>query len=176
LILSNTDPGQACTHRSRSSNRCRGLQRCRQPEVRSSRHRYCHFHSHWAKPDTFDQSSCVRSSSTLCACGVRRTTATQAAQRPSRSATDSSPELATALPKQHRAYRVCLRHLLRTVSAWWSAKGLDRSQYRLPRRGQLYFRRREDERRVTISQSLQPAGRDDMHDFRSRYVTWTSPG
>jgi len=173
LVVSNIDPGQARSHSTRPSDHCRRLQRSRQPKVRTPRHRHRHLNSHRAKSDTLDQSSRVRSSPTLCAGGVRRTTTASAAQRSSRSAADDSTELAAALQKQHRAHRVCLWHLLRALPARRSAKSLDRSQYRSPRRGQLHLRCCEHERRVAIHEPLESAGRDHLHDIRSRCVTVT---
>ena len=139
LIISNINPGQARTHSTRPSNHRRRLQRRRQPQVRPPRHRHRHLHSHRAKPNTLDQSSRVRPSSTLCASRVRRTTTASTSQRPSRSAADDSTELAATLQKQHRAYRVCVWHLLRALPAWRSAESFNRSQHGLPWRGQLYL-------------------------------------
>lgn len=154
MIISNIHPGQARTHSTRSPNHCCGLQRSRQPEVRTPRHRHRHLNSHRAKSNTLDQSSRVCPSPTLCASGVRRSTTASTAQRPSRSAADDGVKLATTLPKQHRVYRVYLWNLLRALPAWRSATSLDRTQYRLPWRGQLYLRCREHERRITIPGSL----------------------
>lgn len=152
--VSNIDPGQARTHSTRPSDYCRGLQRRRQPKVRPPWYRHRHLHSHRTKPNTLDQSSCVRPRPTLRASRVRRTTTAPASQRPSRSAADGSTELAAALQKQHRAYCVCLWHILRALPAWRSAESLDRSQYGLPRRGQLHLRFCEDERRVAVNESV----------------------
>lgn len=154
LIVSNFDPGQARTFSTRPSDHCRRLQRRRQLKVRTPRHRHRHLHRHRAKPNTLDQSSRVRSSPTLRTSRVRRTATASTSQRPSRSAADGCTELAAALQKQHRAYRVYLWHLLRAFPARWSAESFDRSQHGLSRRGQLYLRRREDERRVAIHESV----------------------
>jgi len=154
LIISNINPGQACTHSTRPSDHCRRLQRRRQPKVRPPRHRHRHLHSHRAKPNTLDQSSSVRPSTTLCTSRVRRTTTASTSQRPSRSAADDSVELAATLQKQHRAYRVCVWHLLRALPAWRSAESFDCSQYGLSRRGQLYFRCCKHECRVSGPQSI----------------------
>ena len=154
LIISNFNPGQARPHSTRSSDHYRRLQRRRQLKIRTPRHRHRHLYSHRAKPNPLDQSSGVRSCPTLCTSRVRRTTTASAAQRSSRSAADDSTKLAAALQEQHRAYCVCLWHLLRALSARRSAKSLDRSQHRLPRGGQLYLRCCKYERRVAIYESL----------------------
>ena len=83
LMISNTDPGQARTYPTRSSDQRRRLQRCRQPQVRPPRHRHRHLHSHRSKPNTLDQSSRVCPSPTLCTSRVRRTTTASSSQRSS---------------------------------------------------------------------------------------------